>query len=599
VRSNKAVSLLLIGLSLTSALFGAPKALGKQRKPVTLKTVLESVADVLPIATPNNMSLAVVSSTDAIVAIEVSGNNRVASQFVIDASMIRIGDEPNPNRISRAVRNLQSLGIFKDISTRFRREPRGKVLTLIVTENPTIDHVVFQGGTVFKDGDLGPKIGSQPNDIVNLVQIRKDLKLIEKAYADAGYDQAKVMSFDIPDGRLGDLVFHISEGVLESVSVTGNTKTKDYVIIREMVSKPGMPVRRATLQQDYQRIFNLGYFTGLNPEIRPGVSPNTMELTWVVDEKESSGTFALGAGFSPTAGFSFFSNIFWDNLFGTGQLVSAKTQFGRSSTYELKYSNPWMWDDRKSFTVRTWLRDGQVDQFLAGSSSVGYRNENSFGTDVEIGWPFSYEFYSTHTVKYESVRLKDVNKSYTLTSYALGLVYDTRDVRFNPLNGAFYTFRIEKSIKYDSGGLDITRVDVDIRNFTKVADQQTIATRLAVGYLSSPQIDDQDLFLREYYRVGGANTVRGWNDYYPFSIGSKQVLTSLEYRYLLNDTFTVVLFADVGYSTSGSIFNIAKARMGKGIGIRFNIPMLGPVRLDWGINDESTSMVHFSFGQTF
>ncbi len=569
--------------------------------PLNLKSVLKSVSSLLGTGnmTPTRSAVSSVAPSDVLVSVRVTGNRTVGSQFVIDSSMIRLGEEPNPFRIGRAVKNIQSLGIFKDVRTEVVKTSAGKVLTFKVTENAKIGEVRLQGVSAFSSDHLISMLGSRSGDLLNLVQVRKDLKVLEQAYRDAGYDEAKVVSFSAPSGDGEPLIFEMSEGILERVEVTGNTRTKDYVIIREMVSKPGQPINKARLRQDFQRIQNLGYFTAINPLTRAGTSPNSTILTWEIEERENAGTFTMGGGFSPTAGFSFFSDIYWDNLFGTGQLVSAKAQLGRLTTYELKYSNPWMWDERKSVTARTWLRDGQVDQFLPNSNSVGYRNERSRGVSLEMGWPFSYEFGSVHSVKYESVQLRDVNKSYTLTSYTFGLNYDTRDVRFNPLSGMYDTFRIEKSFSLSPSSLDLTRVDIDLRTFFKVAEQQTFATRIALGYLTSPIISDEDLFLREYYRVGGSNSVRGWNDYYPFSVGNKQLLSSVEYRYVFNDMFQAVAFVDAGFATKASLFDLSQARIGKGVGVRFTVPMLGPIRLDWALGDTGESYIHVSMGHAF
>lgn len=575
-------------------------------KKITLKTVLNSVVPQQPsdngVPTPALVvTPSIIASQDQnrLVAVRVSGNRQVSDSLIVGASLLPIGEELNPFRISRAVKNIQSLGLFSDVRSEVTRSELGRTVTFYVVENPRVGSIEFRGVTAFKPDKLMKSMSTQVGDLVSLIHVRKDLRAIEAIYLEAGYDSSKVVSF-VPPAKDGDpLIFVVAEGILERVEVTGNTKTQSYVILREMVSKPGEPLNKLKLRQDYQRINNLGYFASVVPEVRPGVSANSAVLVWDIEERENSGTFTMGGGFSPTGGFSFFSDVYWDNLFGTGQLVSAKAQLGRLSTYELKYSNPWVWDERKSITARTWFKDGQVDQFLPNSNGIGYRDEQSQGVSLELGWPFSYEFGSFHTVKYESVVLRDVDKEYTLTSYTLGLNYDTRDVRFNPLSGELYTLRIEKSFVLYASSLDMTRIDLDLRHYFKVAEQQTIATRLLLGYLTSPQISDEDLFLREFYRVGGSNSVRGWNDYYPFSIGNKQVLTSIEYRYVFNDMFQAVGFVDGGFATRNSVFDLNQYRIGKGIGVRFTVPMLGPIRLDWAFGDQGDSFVHVSIGHAF
>jgi len=566
-------------------------------KPITLKAILNTVKDQKSTVAPTSNPVANVKP-DLIVGINVSGNVTISASFIKDNSLLHIGDEISPFRIGRAVKNVQSLGIFASVKTEVSKTASGKVVTIIVRENPVIRSIQFKGATAFSQSELEGAIQSKSNEIANLGQVRRDLKLLEKFYADHGYERARIVSFEPPLTAGDPLVFNVAEGVLEDIQITGNTKTRDYVILREMDTKLGDPIQNQRLISDLRRVYNLGYFTSVVPELADGVSANGQVLRLGIEERDSNGTFTLGGGFSPTAGFSFFSDVYWDNLFGTGQLVSVKAQLGRSSTYQFKYFNPWAWDKRKSFTFRTWLRDGQVDQFLPNSSSVGYRSEKSKGVEFGIGWPFTYELVSNHSVKYESVQLVDVNKSYTVNSYSFSLSYDTRDVRFNPLNGMFHTLSIEKAFWFNSRSLDFTRIDLDLRQFFKIADQQTIATRIALGYLTGPKIGDQDLFLREFYRVGGSNSVRGWNDFYPFGIGNKQAIASIEYRYVFNDLLQAVVFVDAGTATSGRI-DLSQARIGKGVGVRFNVPALGPIRLDWAFNDEGDSFVHVSVGHSF
>ena len=87
--------------------------------PLNLKSVLKSVSSLLGTGnmTPTRSAVSAVSPSDVLVSVMVTGNRTVGSQFVIDSSMIRLGEEPNPFRIGRAVKNIQSLGIFKDVRT--------------------------------------------------------------------------------------------------------------------------------------------------------------------------------------------------------------------------------------------------------------------------------------------------------------------------------------------------------------------------------------------------------------------------------------------------------------------------------------------------
>jgi outer membrane protein insertion porin family len=387
---------------------------------------------------------------------------------------------------------------------------------------------------------------------------------------------------------------------LESVSVSGNTKTAAYVILREMDLKPGMVLQKDTLKEDLRRIYNLNYFTELTPQFTRGKDPQNTRLQIVVKERSSSGSLSFGGGYSPTTGFSIFSDFYWDNLFGTGQLIMLKGQFGQATTYQFKYYNPWMWDNRKSFMLRTWLTDGslgQISPFTGASELVAQRRK---GIDGTVGIPLSYELKTFHKLKFEDVVLTNVNKAYEIESYTFSIAYDTRDIWFSPSEGDFHTFSVEKGFKLNDLSLDFTRYDLDLRKFFKVVDKQTIGTRFAVGYLTSPVSNDADIFGAEYYRAGGGDTVRGYDDQHPFAFGTKRILANLEYRFLFTDEFSFILFVDAGYATSNQdVTDWTRYKIGKGAGIRFNIPGLGPLRLDAGMDELGIVRMHFNIGNAF
>jgi outer membrane protein insertion porin family len=574
-----------------------PTKLATQKKPLQLKALLagfdkgaseNSVAQ-LPTASP------VVVSGDAVTEVLVTGNFSLSQAFLLDQAAVKPGDALNPFLINRAIRNLRSLGVFADVTSEVKKTPKGKVLVLTLSQNPKIREVIFAGNRSLTAATLREGLKSQAGGILNLSHVRDDLAVLRNQYEKS---EIRVSIRPVlPEEDHRDLTFEISEATIGTLSVTGNTRTQAYVITREMTTKPGDVLIGSRIREDLRRVFNLGYFTNLEPQFLPGESPDLYDMMIQIEEKATQATFSLGGGYSPLSGFSLFTNFYWDNIMGTGQLGMLNLNFGKASTYQIKYVNPWMWDERKSLSVKAWVRDGEVDSLTPGGGNVVFRNEFSQGAEVGIGWPLSYELTTDHSVKAENVHLRDVNKRYTIHSYRFGMGYDTRDVRFSPTSGSFHTFSIEKSFVVFHSSLDYTKYDVEFRQFFPTFEKQTIAVRLGLGLIQSPQLSDADLYARELYRVGGSSTVRGWNDYSPFGIGNKMVLTSLEYRFLFSDMFQMVLFTDIGNATSGA-FSLADMRMGKGLGFRIQTP-LGPIRLDWGIGDAGDSYVHFNIGHSF
>jgi outer membrane protein insertion porin family len=571
---------------------------------LNLKTVLDVIKDRSSkdkIINNDNKALEEAKDKGNIVqAIEIEGNYYVRKELIENEISLKKGGIFSPYRIRRNVKNINDLGFFSSVKSSVEKVPGGKKVKIIVIENPTVGDIKFDGLKIIPRKELSEVIRAKKDKIFNKYSLRHDIQAIKEVFENKGYFLTKVYKTQIPIKNGDPLIFFISEGTIDEVLVTGNKKTKPYVILREMNLKKGSVIQGDLLKEDLRRIFNLNYFTNIQHRVLPGKTPHTNTLVIHVEERPTNATFQIGGAYSQIMGFSIFSDLYWDNLMGTGQLIMIKGQFGRASTYQIKYHDPWMWEGRKSFSVRTWLTDGSlgyVNPMQQGN--IMFRPERRKGVDFSVGWPFSYELRSSHKIKLEGVDILDVEKSYTLQSYTIGFSYDTRDVWFNPSEGEYHTVSIEKGFKLTSKSLDLNRYDIGLRRYFKTFEKQAIAVRFELGYVTSPEIDDYDIFSSEWYYVGGSTTVRGYDDLQPFAYGSKQVVANLEYRFLFNDMFQAVAFYDVGYATNGDITEWDKYKAGKGLGLRIIIPGMGPLRLDYGIDETGTGMFHFNLGHQF
>jgi len=545
------------------------------------------------------------SNKNRIETITVKGAVKTSTALIFNEISLKEGDTFSVSKLNNIIKNILSLGVYSE--ARYKRN--GKTLVIEVKENPVIGKVVFAGAKAISAEELQNAIQLHPDSVLSTKALKSDIFAIKDLYQSKGFVEARVIAVISPEQDGDPLIFRITEGVIESISVTGNKTTKTYVILREMDTKPGSVLQDKKLREDLRRVYNLGYFTDFRTNFLQGTTLNAFQLELDVTERSSNGSFSFGGGFSPTAGASFFSNLYWDNLAGTGQLIMLNSQVGRAGTLQFKYFNPWMWDKRRSFTLKTWLQDGSVESFSTTSGSL-YRNERNKGIQVGFGIPASYELKTQHDFKYESVVLTDKNRSYSIQSYIFGISYDTRDVKFNPTNGDFHSLTLERALPLYSHSIDFTKYDLELRRFIKTFDQQTIALRLLLGQIQSPQLGDTDLFAREIYRAGGSTTVRGYSDYDPFAIGSRLVVANVEYRFLFNDVFQLIFFVDAGYAPQYKsspddpyteavpVYNLSRYKMGKGIGTRIQVPMLGPIRLDYGIG-ERDQFVHFNVGYSF
>lgn len=540
--------------------------------------------------------------------IEVQGNKQIETEEILKKLTLRKGQPFNPYILSRNVKNIQSMGAFKEVRSEIKKQNQQVNIIFHVKEYPLLKSIQFEGTAIVSENTLLEAIESKPNTPFNLTLTRKDIQNIENYYNENGYFQAKVYRVKHPTAEENELTFFIAEGVIDSISITGNVKTKDYVIIREIDIEPGDVINAEQLKQNLRRIFNLNYFTNVAPNFTPGSKPHTYHLEIIIEEKETNGSFTVGGGYSPNSGFSLFSDLYWDNIFGSGQLIMLKGNFAfgnsslsnRNSTYQFKYHNPWMWDERRSFTFRTWMTDGNISSINPIGGGLDIQDQTRRGFDMSFGIPHTYDFRTFHTVKYESVSLNDIFRRFSIYSYKFGVSYDTRDFRMNPREGMYHTASVEQSFKFRHSALEYTEFELNLKRFVPTFKKQTIALRTDFGYLTSPVIHDIDLFNSEWYYVGGSSTVRGYDDLYPFAFGNKRILSSVEYRFLFTQVFQLVLFTDAGSaSLNGDVFHLSTWKVGKGVGIRLNVPPVGPIRLDFGFDEEGVSRLHFNMGHSF
>ncbi len=407
----------------------------------------------------------------------------------------------------------------------------------------------------------------------------------------------------------------IIEGVIESIALDGNDSTRDYVILREVDTRPGRRAQRKdTRKGPAARVQSRIFLRTVKPNFEPGSSPDKIILVLKIKEQKTS-TINFGGGYGETEGWFGFVDLSMNNLFGTGHGTMIRAQWGQTlNTYQIKYYYPWFMPEyfgpRTSLTYRVWNTSG-ADIY---GTLLENMNALRVGWDVALSRPFN-EYYS-HTFTFGSetvIPLSNTDGSEnTLEGYAddfvqYALSYDTRDFWMNPTEGQFYTISVKKGwttyhgITHE-GTTNYTKLGMDLNDFIKLAPSQVLALHMGAG------VGFGDVPLGELYWCGGANTVRG---YFPDEavLGVRKLIFNLEYRYTFNEMFQGVVFYDFG-NAWGDVENAQSVAgapdfstfmSGRGFGIRLNTPM-GPIRLDYGIGDSRSfgeGVVHFSIGQAF
>lgn len=542
---------------------------------------------------PLPAKLNTIKISPVITGIEVKGNKSISEKEIMDVVFSRIGDTLLTEKINGDMKAIYAIGFFSDVSVTFEGEADGTKVIFKVAENPKIKDIIIEGNTIYPTASIFFLISTKKDKILNFKTLQEDIQKISALYKEDGYMLARVVDVET-DEKNNVLHVKISEGMVEAITLEGNEQTKDYVILRELKTKPGSVLNENILKKDLRRVFNLGFFSEVNPSFEPGTTSDRVILLLKIKETRTS-TVNFGGGYGEREGWFGFIDLSVNNLFGTAQGILIRGQSGQElSTYQFKYFNPWFlperFGDHNSLTFRRWYTIGR-DIYLTQQDAI-YN-----GFDVSIGKPFLEDYNISWTLGSELVApySSSTFESYQSDTIGLTLSYDTRDFWLNPKEGKYYSASVKQGWKYASSGpSNFFKIGWDVNHYHPVFENQILASHVGAG------VGFDDVPFGELYWAGGANSVRG---YYATESkrGKRKLIFNIEYRLNFTDMFQGVFFYDWGDAWDAGAPNPADFISGWGPGIRVNTP-LGPIRLDYGVPGGKTfseGIMHFSIGQAF
>jgi len=375
-------------------------------------------------------------------------------------------------------------------------------------------NISWKGNTKYSDSLLTILLGIRKGDVYNLEVLNKRLGKqismeggggIGDLYMDDGYLFFRVDPVEtaVYNDTI-DFEIRLTEGpqaTIKNVTITGNDKTKEYVIRRELRTLPGEKFSRTDVVRTNREIVNLGFFNQekVTPNIVPNADDGTVDINWSVEEKSSdqlelSAGWGGGIGLTGTVGVTFnnfsINNIFkksaWDPLpAGDGQKLSLRIQANGKAyqSYNVSFTEPWFGGKKRNTLsislFRTAFRTGGYNYT---TSKYAYSDTNSmknFGGVIALGkqlkWPDDY-FTLTYALNYTR---------YNLTNYSL----------FSPSFRNGYSTNL--SIK-----LTLARYSIDQPLYPRSGSNLMASVELTPPYsLFNPNISPQQSFeLPEYQK---------------------------------------------------------------------------------------------------
>lgn len=471
---------------------------------------------------------------------------------------------------------------------------------------------------VIEESELRKGLKIKKGEYFNIEDVRADVETIRQKIADLGYAFTRV-SPDLDkdqDNAEVKVVYLIQVGQkvkIHDVIISGNSRTADRIIRRELLLAPGDTYKLTDLRESENALKRLGYFGKVKIEERR-VSEDSMDLLVDVEETRT-GELMFGLGYGSYDKLMVNASIRERNLFGTGQSGQLYADWSyRRQLVNLTLSNPRVLDSKYSaslsgFHSLYWNWDYR-EQTTGASITAGRLLTNTLRASL------GYTISTTRVLDFYDSKLEGLYKQYLTMDNPLksaispSLYFDNTDDYYFPKNGAI----ISAYVEYAGLGGD----EEYTKLYGKMALYYHLKSLFGVDLIARYKTQVGAIFEQGYvpitskFYMGGISSVRGYqiSSLTPrdpsgqIRIGGNYMMThsaELSYGILEKAQMRLALFADYGMIGVSSFNETTRASWG--LAVEWISPM-GPIVLVFPrpINPQPgdrTSTFEFTMGTRF
>jgi outer membrane protein insertion porin family len=444
--------------------------------------------------------------------------------------------------------------------------------------------------------ELLDKLNIKKKDYYDREAISKDLDYLTRMTHNDGYAYAEInpKTQTREAEQKVDITYDIKKGNLvyfNRINISGNTKTRDKVIRRELSFTEGDLYNSDKLKNSYARLGRLRYFEEVNFQTAKGPEENLTDINISVKERPT-GLFSIGAGYSAQDGAMLMAQIAQQNLFGRGQSLSLQGALGtEKSTINLSFTEPYLFDLPLWMKMDLWKMAQEFDTYDLDSTGAAI----TFGYPIwervigYIGYRYSVNDV-TDVLPTAAQSIKDQEGVMTTSGVILALSRDTTDDQMFPTTGSRHRIDTNLAGTIFGGDNAFGKYNYGASWFFKVPpfnEDLIFSPRGRIGYIQA--FEDKEIPVYERYILGGINSIRGLKDVGPRDPatgdilgGNTMLLFNFEFVFpiLKNAGMKGVVFFDTG-NTWNNEYDLGDMRKTAGAGIRWYSPV-GPLRLEWG-----------------
>lgn len=490
-----------------------------------------------------------------------------------------------------------------------RIDRSGKEVNLFfpITENNQyhVGPVSISGEQVFTEDEVRKQLKTKEGEVFSPANLRADTKAIADLYGARGYIDLQANADTSSAGH--DVIsvnYRVDEGnqsYLERINISGNTRTKDKVIRRELAVAPGDVYDTTRVDASKQRLQNLNYFSKIDTYPSDTLVPGRKDLNVLVEEKRT-GSFNFGAGFSTIdslLGFvevqqSNFDLLKWPDFTGGGQRFRARIQYGtQRKDFLISLTEPWFLDYQVAVGGEVFYNEAQFVSNVYDQRNYGFdiNARKALTQDISVRLEYRLEEIDIFNLDNDvSDTIREDGGNHLKSSITTGITYDTRDSVFLTRRGQRLDFSAYVAGGPLGGNDKIYGFDLSGSQYFLLPWDTIFLVNGEVAAVSTWAGGDHvPIFDRLY--LGGSNNLRGFKYRYagpkdengePIG-GNTLARLTFEYTFPIIERVRGAVFYDTGLVGRGSYqASLNDLNSDVGIGVRLDLP-IGPVRLDYGI----------------
>lgn len=505
-------------------------------------------------------------------------------------------------------------------------------ITVNMKEGPQykISDVKFSGETILKTEELKQFQKIFAGDLFSRSKIVATVNALRDRLSEEGYAFAEINPITEldKDNRLVSVDFRIEPKdrvYVRRVVIEGNTRTRDYVIRRELRQLESAPYSLKAVRRSNTRLNRLGFFKTAKVDIER-VAQDQVDLVVKVEE-QSTGSFNAGIGYSQIDGPSLSLGVTERNVIGSGNKANFNVRYSAATkTADIGITNPYYTIDGVSLGGGLYYREIDAEEL-----GVSDYTTNNYGIRMNLGYPISEWSNLTYGVKFDDQKLVCVSDDFIVCNdysdefgthfnsvrLSMGWSYDTKNSFYFPSDGQSASISGEVVIP-TSSEVSFYKLYLDESYYFPITSNLTFKLKGGVAYGDGMGQYEGLPFYENFY-AGGIGSVRG---YEPNSLGPRynsstdgsndpaggnvRIVTNAELIFPMpfiedSSNLRISLFVDAGNVFDGfDNVELEEIRAATGVGVAWITPV-GPLAFSVAKalneqNGDDTQVFQFNLG---